>query len=371
MKFIASADDLKRALALPSSTAMKTTPIPILTHVLLTANKSGLTITGANMDAWGESRCAADVEKAGAVAAHAGLLRSFVMAAEAGAQMSARHDKGVLVLGCGRASARVPALDADQFPPAPKPADATEFTLPSGDVLSAIKAVSAFAARDTRADWARCGVCLYSEDDKLLFVATEGKNLGIRRVPLPGVTVTPVIIPNEAVAAIASMLGDEGEAKITAGANAVSVEAGGSKITTRLIDAVFPDYRNATPETFAREATFAPAELSKAIARVAAFDHLGTRGIVRFSLTRGSLTVTAIGPSGQKAEDLIDVAYAGEPHDFSLPIAAINAILGAAHDGDAALRIPEVGPMMFVAGDSSDGFWLASAYYSKRESQAA
>ena len=77
-----------------------------------------------------------------------------------------------------------------------------------------------------------------------------------------------VLIPGKALSELQRLLGDTEELTVRLGERDATFEVGGKRLTTRLIEGDFPNYRNLLPSNYPNLLTVGKAALSEAIGRV-------------------------------------------------------------------------------------------------------
>ena len=85
----------------------------------------------------------------------------------------------------------------------------------------------------------------------------------------------------------------------------------GAQVTTRLLDAEFPKFRQLLPASHTAVATIDSGPLIEAIRRVALVAERGAQ--VRMEFSEGSVLLTAGGDEAGKAEEELPVSFQGEP----------------------------------------------------------
>jgi DNA polymerase-3 subunit beta len=86
---------------------------------------------------------------------------------------------------------------------------------------------------------------------------------------------------------------------------------GGARLTSRLIDGQFPDYRQLVPDRFDHEVTFERAELLGVLTRIGV---LAQRSVpLRLQFAQGQVTVSAVSEQLGEGRESIPVPFAGDP----------------------------------------------------------
>jgi DNA polymerase III subunit beta len=152
-------------------------------------------------------------------------------------------------IGAGRFESSLRLLPADEFPRLAMPAE-DAVTMAAGEFAAALRqVVPAASADDARP--ILTGVLLASEGSGLRLVATDSYRLAVR--DLPGTSVLgegqSVLVPSRALRELERLLGSAEEITLRLGEREASFEVGGVRLTTRLIEGEFPNYRGLIPSS--------------------------------------------------------------------------------------------------------------------------
>ncbi|MFD1330726.1 DNA polymerase III subunit beta [Methylopila musalis] len=244
---------LRRGLDAVAAALPGKTTVPIITHVKLEANGPKLKLTATDLDRAIEAEVAA-IEVSGAITLPGKALRDVLKRFNDGCQVAIASDGVSAQVKGGRGRARLPALPAADFPPAPAPGeDAPELVIDGKTLAGLLDGVAYAACTDLKARFYLCGVHLETieADDglRLRAVACDGFRLNWRDAPLisGAMVARPVIVPNETVALATKAAGAGGEASIAFDAARFRLACAGVTLSSRLVDATYPDYRRVAP----------------------------------------------------------------------------------------------------------------------------
>ncbi len=294
-------------------------PLPLLSCVLLEAEKSGLRVTGTDLDVTTSVLVPCAVKAPGKTAVSARHFHEVVR----------KMPKGVLTItvaggqcevryGDGKGWSKFPTQDAADFPRIPELKADARVSL-EGEALSRLIARSAYAASTEETRPQLNGVLLQGTDQQLAFVATDGHRLAraIRKGAFGALGKDGVIVPTRALQAV-SRTADEAtsavEIEIAAGRNQAgfSAQVGEYRvqILTRLLEGPYPNYEQVIPRGNPRELKTTRADLMEAVDIVASHADNVTRQ-VRFMVGEGRLGVSSATELGA-GEHQIAAEYGGE-----------------------------------------------------------
>jgi len=267
-----------------------------------------LTVTGTDLEL--TIRLSVDVggERDGAAVVPARLVGDIVKALPAGAvQVELGDDE--MSISAGRSQFSVRPLSLDDYPSQTEPS-AEAVTLPAAAMADALRqVVRAASTDDARA--VLTGVLLASDDDGLRMVATDSYRLAVRDLPDSGVLASgqKVLIPGRALNELQRLLGDVEQLHVRLGEREATFEAGGTRLSTRLIEGEFPNYRNLLPSSYPNLLTVGKAAMIEAIRRVKILAQDSTP--VRLALGGETVRLTAITQDVGNAVEEIDASYDG------------------------------------------------------------
>ena len=309
MKFRCERDVLAEALTTAGRAATnRTGTLPVLAGVRIDVAGDVLTVTGTDLEL--TIRLSVDVggEADGSVVVPAKLVGDIVRALPAGAVEVAAADDDVSI-SAGRSQFAVRPLSLEDYPAQAEPA-AEAVTLPAAAVAEALhQVVRAASGDDARA--VLTGVLLAAEDEGLRMVATDAYRLAVRDLPESNVLASgqKVLIPARALGELQRVIGDADELTVRLGEREAAFECGGTRLTTRLIEGEFPNYRNLLPSSQPNVLTVAKEALQEAIRRVKILAQDSTP--VRLGLGGETVEITAITQDVGNAAEAIDGSYEG------------------------------------------------------------
>ena len=321
-----------RALASVSAKS----PLPLLSCVLLEADKEGLRITGTDLDVTTSVHMPCAVKRPGRTAVSARHFHDVVRKMSKGDVALASTDGQCEVrYGDGKGWSRFPTQDPTDFPRIPElKADAAIQI--EGDALARLIARSAYAASAEETRPQLNGVLLQCVGKQLTLVATDGHRLarasrtgGFGELKSDG-----IIIPNRALQAISraaedatspvtiEVAGGKNQAGFTTQIGAYRVQ-----VLTRLLEGPYPNYEQVIPKSNPRELRCSRTELMEAVDIVASHADNVTRQ-VRFALRKNALGVSSATELGS-GEHSLGAEYAGDDMDIGYNAGYLLDILRA------------------------------------------
>jgi DNA polymerase-3 subunit beta len=312
--------DLAFAVARALGSVSSKSPLPLLSCVLLEAEKGTLRVTGTDLDVTSSVLVPCAVKSPGKAAVSARHFNDVVRKMPRGPlTLSVRSGQCEVAYGEGKGWSRFPIQDPADFPRIPELKADTKIAL-EGDSLSRLAARTSYAAstEDTRPQLN--GVLVQGTDRQVMFVSTDGHRLAraSRAGSFAGLGAQGVIVPGRALQAV-SRTADEAtspvEIEIASGRNQAgfSAQVGEYRvqILTRLLEGPYPNYEQVIPKDNPRELKARRADLIEAVDLVASHADNVTRQ-VRFSVRNGHLGVSSTTQELGAGEQQLDAEYSGE-----------------------------------------------------------
>lgn len=254
MKLTVRKQDLQAELALCQGVVEPKATMPVLSHVLLRAGKSGLELLGTDLDIGLETACAADVTEPGALALPAKVLHDIVRALDCETvalesdSRAAAGDTGWVRVEGGSFKGRVAGLTADQYPKQPGFPDKAPLTIPLTVLQQMIgRTVFAVTAENTR--FSINGALMKAGEDGLTLVATDGHRLAHANRQVDAQAGLQALVPRKALLEINRLrAADENdEVKVAVDGTYAFFRIGKRLLFSRTLEGTFPSYDKVIP----------------------------------------------------------------------------------------------------------------------------
>ena len=287
---------------------------PVLSGVRLEVRGDRLLVAGSDLDLTIQVDVAVAGSADGVCVIPARLVSDIVRALEPGAVTFEAGDDEVRITA-GRSQFAVRMLPSGDFPPLPPPGaggDSSEaVTLAGAQFADALRQV----VRAASADDARpilTGVLMAAEPAGLRLVATDSYRLAVR--DLPGTTVLgegqQVLVPSKALSELQRLLSADQEVTLRLGEHDATFDVGGVRLTTRLIEGEFPNYRQLIPSSYPNRLVVAREALLDAVRRVKLLVRDATTP-VRVALRSDVIVLTVVSTEVGQASEEVDAKYEG------------------------------------------------------------
>lgn len=311
MKFRCERDTLVEALgAAGRAVANRGGALPVLAGVRAQLTGNRLKLTGSDLELTIEVELDVAGERDGVAVLPSKLASDLVRSlGDPRVEVSIEGDEASITAGRFESSLRL--LPADEFPRLATPAE-DAVTLVAKDFAAALHQVVPAASTDD-ARPILTGVFLAAEGDGLRLVATDSYRLAVR--DLPGITVLregqSVLVPSRALRELERLLGSAEEITLRLGEREAAFEVGGARLTTRLIEGEFPNYRGLIPASHPNRLTVGREALVEAVRRVKLMAREPNTP-VRLAMSADGLELVAITQDVGQAHEQLDAGYEGE-----------------------------------------------------------
>lgn len=282
----------------------------MLSGVRLEVAGDRLHVAGSDLDLTIQVQVDVAGDTDGVVVLPARLAADIVRALEPGAvTVDAGEDEARIT--SGRSNFAVRLLPAADFPRLPLSTDADAVTLSASELAEALRQVVRAASGDD-ARPILTGVLMTAEEGGLRLVATDSYRLAVR--DLPGTAVLregqKVLVPSKALAELQRLLASAEEVTLRLAEHDVTFEVGGVRLTSRLIEGEFPNYRQLIPSSYPNRLIIEKEPLLDAVRRVKLLVRDATTP-VRMALRPDGIELTVITTEvGQAVED-VDAKFEG------------------------------------------------------------
>ena len=256
-------DRLAKALSVVSRVAASTKAgLPILSNVLLRAEGNQLTLTATNLELATVEYISAKVKKEGTITVPARLLADFISnLPKEEIKLTTNGEK--LTITAGKYNSTINGILADDFPELPviNEKEAIVFKIPADIFKESVNQVIIAASNDMTRP-ALTGVFFNTFEGALYIAATDGYRLADKKFVDKVESETKAIVPTLALREVLSSLSDSVEdVEVMIVDAQIRFRLGEIEITSKLIDASFPDYRQLIPKDCKGKVTLNKTEL--------------------------------------------------------------------------------------------------------------
>ncbi len=363
MKFKINRDHFANGLAQVLNVVGSKATMPILSNVLIEAEKDQISLTTTNLDLGIRCRIKADVKETGAVTLPVKRLSSIIREmpnVDVSVDASPNHQ---VKLSSGGSTFRIMGIGRDEFPPLPEFGDEKAFTLDQSELKDMMKKVD-YAQSTDETRYILNGVYFNFRDGKLSLVATDGRRLAVvsKEMEIPAASAGAIILPAKTANELSRLL-DKGEkVKINFNERKCTFQIATDKDSSGLVDSVYlyskvvegnyPNYQQVIPKETHQRIKLERELLLQCVHRAALVCSEKSNS-VRIKLSSNLLEITAQSPDFGEAHESMAIGYSGPDLQVAFNPAFILDPLRALPKDEVFLELKDdVSPGVFKTLDS-------------------
>lgn len=321
MKFKINRDHFANGLSQVLNVVGSKATMPILSNVLIEAEKDQIFLTTTNLDLGIRCQIKADVKETGSVTLPvkrlAGIVRELPNV-DVSVDASANHQ---VKLTSGGSNFRIMGIGKEDFPLLPEFGDEKSYTLEQSELTAMLKSV-AYAQSNDETRYILNGVYFNFGEGKLTLVATDGRRLAhvSKEMEVPADSAGAIILPAKTVSELLRLL-DKGEKlKINFNERRAAFKIASDSDDSGLVDSIYlyskvvegnyPNYQQVIPKETHQRIKL-ERELFLQCVHRAALVCSEKANSVKLKLTNNLLEITAQSPDFGEAHESMAIGYTG------------------------------------------------------------
>jgi DNA polymerase-3 subunit beta len=364
MELKIATSELSKALGRSQGIVEKKSTMPILSHVLLEAKKGQLVVSATDLDlaVSSEHEQGCEVLKEGSVAVSARHLYEIVRALPEQQVTLKKAHNNYLEVRSGPSEFRIVGLPAEDFPALPRFEKVPFADVDAASLLDMIERTF-FAVSTDETRYNLNGVFFEPSAEALRLVATDGHRLSLieRKVGATFGLKKGVILPKKGLSELKKLLSEAAESgeekpetKLGFVENSAIVRRPGVVLSMRLIEGLFPDYRQVIPKQGEKVVKLGRERLQETLRRVSLLS-TDKAHAVKLELGKGTLKVLSQNPDLGEAKEEVPVEYAGDALKIGFNARYLLDVLQVLKSKDVALELADdLSPGVVRGADEAD-----------------
>ena len=253
MKIECSTEKIKNALITIDRVTGKNLTLPVLESVLFIAKNNKLTLRATNLNIGVEIKVPARVEKEGIVAIKGNILSSLFSVLKDDQNVFFELNNDNLTVKTKTSNVLIKSVPHDDFPTIPI-VEGDSFNISSDKFIDGIKSVY-YSASTSEIKPEIGSVYIYPNESFLFFVSTDSFRLAEKKIKMKqNYSFDGVLIPFKNIVEIIKIFDNVvDDLKITVQKNQISISTDNIYLTSRIVDGVFPDYKQIIPDNSTTE----------------------------------------------------------------------------------------------------------------------
>ena len=321
MKFKINRDHFSNGLAQVLNVVGSKAAMPILSNVLIEAEKDGISLTTTNLDLGIRCKIKADIKEGGSVTLPVKRLATIVRElpnVDVSFDSTANHQ---VKIASGGSNFRIMGLGAEEFPKLPDSGDDKSYVFDQGELATMLGNV-AYAQSTDETRYILNGVYFNFKDGKLSLVATDGRRLALvgKELTVPAASAGAIILPAKTVAELLRLLGKGEKVKIAFNERRAAFqidtgkEAGGLTdsiyLFSKVVEGNYPNYQQVIPKETHQRIKLERELFLQCVHRAALVTSEKSNS-VKIKLTANLLEITASSPDFGEAHESMAISYSG------------------------------------------------------------
>lgn len=336
MKLVCAQNSLSTHLSIVSRAVATRATLPVLANVLLIADEAAqqVRLSAFDLSLGIQTSFAAHVEVGGKLTLPARLLNDIVsrlpdgdITLEDDVDEAGESNWNVTITSkFGRYQVR--GMSAEEFPELPVVAEGDELHLASETLIDGLRG-ALFAASDDETKQVLTGVHLTMSATGLEFAATDGHRLAVVETvsdddsKVASDQALDVTIPAKALQELAKMVEKQAGSSVTVkfDQSQAVFDWADQRLTSRLLEGQYPNYRQLIPRQFARQLTVDRRQFLSALERIAVLADQ-KNNIVKLSLSTAEqeATLSVDAPDVGSGRETIAAQITGEDLDIAFNV---------------------------------------------------
>ena len=265
MKLECELEKIKIGISQAEKITGKNLTLPILSSILFIASKKSLKIRATNLNLGVEIEIPAKIEKEGIIAVSGSVLAGIFSNFFQNEKIFFEEENGNLIIKTNKNKIKLKAQPHDDFPTIPI-VSGKSFKIDTQKLINGIKSVYySSSVSDIKPEIS--SIYIYYNEDNLVFVSTDSFRLAEKKIKIKGIEeINGILIPYKNISEIIRIFNDDtGEINVCFSKNQISFSSDSIYLTSRIIDGVFPDYRQIIPKEHKTEVVLLKQDLLNAL----------------------------------------------------------------------------------------------------------
>lgn len=363
MKFKINRDHFANGLAQVLNVVGSKATMPILSNVLIEAEKDHISLTTTNLDLGIRCRIKAEIKDPGSVTLPvkrlAGIVRELPNL-DVTVDGSPNHQ---VKLTSGGSTFKIMGIGKEEFPPLPEFGEEKAHSLAQSELATMLRSV-AYAQSTDESRYILNGVYFNFRDGRLFLVATDGRRLALvsKEMEVPAEAAGAIILPAKTVGELNRLL-DKGEkVQISFNDRRAAFQIATDKDASGLVDNIYlyskvvegnyPNYQQVIPKETHQRIKLERELLLQCVHR-AALVCSEKANSVKIRLSTNLLEITAQSPDFGEAHESMAISYSGPDLQVAFNPAFVMDPLKALSKDEVFFEVKdEVSPGVFKTLDN-------------------
>lgn len=313
--------------------------LQIIQNTMLEAKDGKLSLVTTDIDISIKSSVDCEVVEAGATTLPVKLLFSTISSCAEGVVELETDIQERARISAGSAAFKLSGMNVADFPALPASENAFAYTLPQATLREMLRKTSYAVSQDETRKTLK-GVLMSFKEGKLTMVATDGRRLALveHEIEFPAAAEKDIILPSKVVSELQRSLSGDGEVKITIEKTQVAFNLGETQIYSKLLDEIYPNYRQVIPQSCSEKISIDRKLLLDAIDRASVM-MMEESSSTRLTFDSNQLLVSSVAADIGEAKDVVPIKYSGEKIEIVFNPSYVKDPLKAIDDDEVTIEL--------------------------------
>jgi len=305
MKIICEGLELSDALLVVSKGTSNKTTNPILEGIKLTAEEDYLTLSATDLELSIEKTIHAEVKLEGETVVPGKLFNEYIKKLSNEQIELNLNEKNILSIKYTDSVGKIQCLNAQEFPQIKKLDYTDYFEITKKELRELInKSIFSVAVEDSRPILKGCKIEV--SGNTIRSIALDGYRLAVVKKSVVNTTGDfNIIVPARSLNEISKLLDDSDEVvKVYIQKNHLMIDLNETKITTRLLDGDYLNYKQIIPSNFNTSLILNTQQLSDALERASLLSRIDKNNLVKFDITDKVMVLSSRSELGDIKENI-------------------------------------------------------------------
>lgn len=305
MKIICDGADLADAVLKVSKGTSNKTTNPILEGIKVVAEEDFVTLSATDLELSIEKTIRGMVQIEGEMVVPGKFFCEYIKKLNNEQIELAVDEKNILSIKYTDSVGKIQCLNANEFPQIKQVEDSEYFEITEKNLKQLInKSIYAVATEDVRPILK--GVKLEIKDNEITAVALDGYRLAVVKKEIVSASSDmSCIIPARSLNEISKLLGDEDKTiRVNVGKNFLMVDIDNTKMTTRLLEGDFINYKQIIPSDFNTHLILNKDHLLDALERASLLSRVDRNNLVKFDISDKVMKLSSKSEIGDIKENI-------------------------------------------------------------------
>ena len=306
MKIICNGNDLSDAVGKVLKAVGVRTTNPILEGIKLTAEAGTLTLTATDLELAIEKSISADVKIEGEAVVPGKFFGEFVKKLTKEQIELSLNDKNQLKIRYDDSEGMLQCMNVADFPQIKELSDGQNFVIIKKEFRDLINKIAFSVSVDDARPMLK-GVLLEIDEVSITGVALDGYRLAKCVKPVEKTSaMMSAVVPARCISEIARLMEDSDDpVSVAIQKNYMLVDLLHTRITTRLMDGDFINYKQIIPTAFASVVTLASEQFEAGLERAILLARSDKNNLVRFDIREGTMMLSSNSDIGNITEKIV------------------------------------------------------------------